>query len=524
MKIFYGIVSFLAGFSIMTVELISSRIVAPLIGNSVFTWTSVIGVTLLGLSVGSWFGGKLADIAEEKKWHHALPTVFIVSAFFVSVIPGLAHGFAHVLDSSVSIEWLNVILAMGLFFLPATAIGMIQPMILKKFAIDFTKIGKEYGSLSALWSLGSIIGVFLTGFVFISTIGSSETIYTVAGLLLLVGLVLIVIVYRSERKDFSSKKIIGLVLFLGVLSVSSVYAENHTKSISVALYDKETDYFHVRVLDKYLNGFGDSRLLFLDFDSHSIDSKQISAIFYPEMYPVFKFLKKDLSSTVFIGAGAYTMPKSFKKAYASSTVSVIELDPAVEQIGKDYFNLGDYDIKTIAGDARLTISRSTKKYDLIFNDAFNSFISVPWYLITKEWDLQAKSKLNPGGIYAVNFIGSLKGDKSLFTQSVTSTFAEVFPNYYIFTFGTDPTGIQNIVLVGINGDAPVAEEKLKDLLVKDKTAPGHVFLADRLFVGDKSFLQSSDVLTDDFAPTEKLMKPIVESYFPEYLEWVKTTW
>ncbi|MDD5165497.1 MAG: fused MFS/spermidine synthase [Candidatus Pacebacteria bacterium] len=524
MKIFYGVASFLAGFSIMTIELVSSRIVAPLIGNSVFTWTSVIGVTLLGLSVGSWFGGKLADMAEEKKWQQALSIVFIISAFLTSVIPNLASGFSHILDSSVSIEWLNIILALGLFFLPATAVGMIQPMILKKFAIDFTKIGKEYGSLSALWSLGSIIGVFLTGFFFISTMGSSVTIYTVASILFFVGIVLMIITYHKDGNNFHSKKIVGLIFFLGVLSVSSVFAESHSKSVSVALYDKETDYFHVRVLDKYLNGFGDSRLLFLDFDSHSIDSKQISAFFYPEMYPVFKFLKKDLSNTVFIGAGAYTMPRSFKKAYASSTVSVIELDPAVEQIGKEYFNLGDYDIKTIAGDARLTISRSSQKYDLIFNDAFNSFISVPWYLITKEWDIQAKSKLNPGGIYAVNFIGSLKGDKALFTQSVTSTFAEVFPNYYVFTFGTDPTEVQNIVLVGINGDMPITETKFKDLLVKDKSAPGHAFLSDRLFVGDKSFLHGADVLTDDFAPTEKLMKPIVEAYFPEYLEWVKTTW
>ncbi len=524
MKIFYGVSSFLAGFSIMTVELISSRIVAPLIGNSVFTWTSVIGVTLLGLSVGSWFGGTLADTAEEKKWHYALPVVFIVSAFLISVIPNLASGFSHILDSAVSIEWLNIILALGLFFLPATAIGMIQPMILKKFAIDFIKIGKEYGSLSALWSLGSIIGVFLTGFFFISTMGSSVTIYTVACILFIVGLILMIITYRKDRNSFPSKKIIGLIIFFGVLSVSSVFAENQARSISVVLYDKETNYFHVRVLDKYLNGFGDSRMLFLDFDSHSIDSKQVSAFFYPEMYPVFKFLKKDLSGAVFIGAGAYTMPKSFKKAYASSTVSVIELDPAVEQVGKEYFSLGDYDINTITGDARLTISRSSQKYDLIFNDAFNSFISVPWYLITKEWDMQAKSKLNPGGIYAVNFIGSLKGNKSLFTQSVASTFAEVFPNYYIFTFGTDPTEVQNIVLIGINGDLPLTEARLKDLLAKDKTAPGHAFLADRLFVGDKSFLQSGGVLTDDFAPTEKLMKPIVESYFPEYLEWVKATW
>src|SRR5512136_774264 len=52
---------FLASFSMLVVEIVASRILAPYLGVSLYTWTSIIGVVLAGLSVGNWLGGKAAD-------------------------------------------------------------------------------------------------------------------------------------------------------------------------------------------------------------------------------------------------------------------------------------------------------------------------------------------------------------------------------------------------------------------------------------------------------------------------------
>ena len=56
-----GAIVFIASFCTMVIELVAGRILAPYVGVSLYTWTSVIGVVLAGISVGAYLGGWLAD-------------------------------------------------------------------------------------------------------------------------------------------------------------------------------------------------------------------------------------------------------------------------------------------------------------------------------------------------------------------------------------------------------------------------------------------------------------------------------
>jgi len=54
-------VVFIASFCTMVIELVAGRIMAPYVGVSLYTWTSIIGVVLAGISIGAYVGGMLAD-------------------------------------------------------------------------------------------------------------------------------------------------------------------------------------------------------------------------------------------------------------------------------------------------------------------------------------------------------------------------------------------------------------------------------------------------------------------------------
>lgn len=366
-----------------------------------------------------------------------------------------------------------------------------------------------YGALSAAWSIGSVLGVFTTGFFFISTFGSKETMWLIAFVLLLTG-------SFHSKNDRLVLALFIISVLLGLAVFNFTQQENHNPRV---LFETETNYYKVRVVDKYLLSFGDARILLLDFDSHTIETKKTSPWLYSELYPAFGYLKKEINNALFIGSGAYTLPKHIKNYYPDTVVNVVELDPKLERVAKDYFELNKYDIQTTIGDARITLEKDKKTYDLIVGDAYNSFISVPWYLLTKEWNEKVKSRLTPGGIYTIYFIGYLSGENNAFTKSAMRTFQETFPNFYIFSFSPSETGLGNIALVGINSSRTLDELELLEKLAGGRNS----FLADRL-VPTRNWPDNSRVLvlTDNFAPVEKLMAPVVKGYFQKHLAFINT--
>ena len=52
---------FTASACTLIIEIVAGRILAPTIGVSLYTWTSVIGITLAGISAGNYLGGRVAD-------------------------------------------------------------------------------------------------------------------------------------------------------------------------------------------------------------------------------------------------------------------------------------------------------------------------------------------------------------------------------------------------------------------------------------------------------------------------------
>ena len=117
--------------------------------------------------------------------------------------------------------------------------------------------------------------------------------------------------------------------------------------------------------------------------------------------------------TLFLGGGAYCFQRHMQFAYPGTGVDVAEIDPAVTDANFMATGLPrDTPIKTYWGDARqfVELHQDTKKYDLIFGDAFNDF-SVPWHLTTREFNEKLKKMLTPNGVYMINIIDVYESDE-----------------------------------------------------------------------------------------------------------------
>ncbi len=180
---------FVSSFCIMVLELAAERVIAPYVGSSLYTWTTVIGVVLTGIAVGNAIGGRLAD-------RH--PSVRLLGVIFAAA--GLAALLVLLIDSWLSPDasglplLCRVVLVMAsMFLLPSTILGCVSPMVARLAMPDLARAGRTVGTLYAVATLGSIVGTVGTGFWLIPSLRVDLIIVAVGTLLLLWGLGLLLV-------------------------------------------------------------------------------------------------------------------------------------------------------------------------------------------------------------------------------------------------------------------------------------------------------------------------------------------
>lgn len=497
----YLFLAFFSGFVIMATELIATRITAPYIGVSIFTWTAIISMILLGISVGNYFGGRLADKGVS------FAPFLITGTMFIAAIPLFAQLTPFITTLHIGLMSIALLVAAFLFLGPAILLGTIYPFVLKQSIASqgLEHVGERAGLLSGLAALGSIAGTFITGFFFIQFFGSSLSLHILALMLLLSSL---------WFENILSKTIIYGAIGMGML-IASYYVFPFLPRRAI-LFETESAYYKISVLDRPFHD-QPSRILFMDFDSHSIEGLNGARIgTYQDISPIFKVFRKDLHHILTIGSGSYNISKDLYDLYHAD-ITAIEIDPKVTETARMFFHLNAYPLHAVHADGRFFLNTTKDTYDLIFEDAFNSFISMPWYLATKEATEAAKAHLNPRGIYALSVISARTGTDAKLFESIAKTFSLTFPNYYAISLGSNSNNPQNIILVGINASQRINEKDLT-MALSDLTKQRN-FVFQPTYEYQPSLPANAIVLTDDYAPVERLNASLIKRYLPFYAKW-----
>jgi MFS family permease len=176
---------FVSNACIMVLELVAERVIAPDVGVSLYTWTSIIGVVLAGMSLGYYVGGRMADRWASPR---LLGLIFLLSGVLsFGILAVVQLGIVQAVRWPLIIEILVLMLAT--FFLPAAVLGTIPPIVAKLAMHDLASTGRTVGRIYAAGSVGSIVGTLLTGFVLSALFPTDRIIMGVGVLLVLLGLI-----------------------------------------------------------------------------------------------------------------------------------------------------------------------------------------------------------------------------------------------------------------------------------------------------------------------------------------------
>ena len=500
MKYFLIVLVFVSGMSSLAMEMCASRFLAAYFGTSIFVWTAIIILILLSLTIGYFFGGKLAD---SYPYEHVLCVITAAAALSMSLIPFVAQG---ILSWSIATSpwflltiFVDVIL---LFALPVALLGCVSPFAIRLITHKVARSGRISGSFYAISTVGSIIGVFLPVLWLIPALGVRCTMLIFAVVLFAASLWGL----RPRWRPTFVLTLVPLVLLVGPLKAIPL------RTIPNLIYEQESYYNYIQVTQ---SPDGTRALLFNDaVGVHSLyNPKTILTNEYWDNFLVAPYASqaptKDLSQAApdlhrvcIIGLAGGTVARQFTQVYGSVPIDGVELDPAVVEAGRKYFNMTEPNLHVYTEDGRTFLATTQRQYDVVAVDAYEH-LYVPFHLTTKEFFTLIRSHLSSNGVVVVNTIH----DHSNFNlvQAFVNTMSQVFPT--IYQINVPASG--NTVLIGTIKPTSISafRANLAGLALTTPTE-GTAILGQVAYKVSPIVIQAHSnggiVFTDDRAPVEQL--------------------
>ena len=342
------------------------------------------------------------------------------------------------LQVDFAINWHPYFAALFSSFLTNLMLGTILPQVIKLGTHELARVGKSVGRIAAMSEVGSIFGVILTAQVLIVYIGVRESLYATAFVLVIFGLVLIVAGNRLR-----------LCTVMAIL-VTFVIPNQAQAQI---VFEKYSSYHHIIVED-----ISSHRLLRFNRDIQSTMSLQnpyAGGFEYTDFFHVPMVLNPSINRVLFVGLGGGTGPKDFLAYYPEMQVDVVEIDPMVINVAKEFFAVPDHPRLSIyEQDGRNFMRRSSNRYGAIIVDAYASGgpygAYLPYHLATKEFFETAASQLTTGGTVVFNAIGNHGGMNADVIRDVHTTMRSVFHSVYVFQAQTSINTVFVAVKIDVN--------------------------------------------------------------------------
>ena len=301
-------------------------------------------------------------------------------------------------------------------------------------------------------------------------------------------------------------------LFLSLILPWWLIISTPAPASEIVMYETDSAYHHIRIVQ-------DGMIRGLKFDNNYcqstvdiINSLKGHFNYIELLFESFVF-KSDPRNMLILGLGGGSAPRLIHRFQPNVDINIVELDPAVLDVAQRYFFFDTTKLPVTISDARAFLRRSEDKYDIIIQDTYSSNrygTFIPFHLATLEYFKLVSDRLSSDGVLAINVIGTVYGgEPNRVITSVYKTMREVFPQLYMF----GANDVQNVVIVAtkdkVRKQGAQFSAWARDLVRKNPGMYPDGFLKAteyQFFDTLPANLSNALVLTDDYAPTDNLLR------------------
>ena len=451
---------FATGAVTLSLEVLTSRVMTPYFGVSLYIWSGILSITLVFLAVGYRLGGRWSegrDPASLATLFLGLPiaasiAVTAATAVYPVFFPWLA-GFDLVIGSFVA--------GAVLLALPLVALSAMNPLLIAMARQSQTGDGGA-GRVFFISTIGSVAGVLITAFLFIPNQTNFRAILMLAIGLAVVSAGLAAIDRRLPGRDKRRLAIgaaIAVVLGAGLLIGQKTYLGSISTASGPYDYSVRAEYTslfgNVKVLDARPT---DPRLL--PFRAYVQDGMvqnrttlqgQSLSLYTHALETLGRAFEPDAKTAVVLGLGAGIVPAALQRR--GVTVDVVEINRDSLAAARDHFGFAPEQVGVHLEDARTFVHRCRNRFDLAMIDLFHGD-GTPDYLLTVEFFRDVARCLKPGGSAIMNAF--FDGRDEAPNRRLLVTVAAAFPQVFEFRDRSgDGSGAgYNGFIVATTGEAP----------------------------------------------------------------------
>jgi spermidine synthase len=468
------------GFVFFLMELVWYRMLAPLLGGSVFTFGLILAVALAGVGIGGLVYALVNDQKPASLRGFASCCLLEAVAIAATYAMGdwlalLTLALRPLADVGFGRQVAGWTLIAGIVVLPtAVAAGFQFPMLIALFGRGREHLGRHIGIAYATNTVGAIAGALTGGFGLLPWLSAPGAWRFAALMLVVLGASAIAVAWRR-----GPRWIPVLPLALTALAVGAVTATGPTAvwrhagigagraHIDLTSANQVREWMHAqrRAIIWEEDGIESTVALANEPAGYSFivngkadGSARADAATQVMFGLLGAILNPSARRSLVIGLGTGSSAGWLGAVPGMERVDVVELEPLVVDVARvcDEVNrnaLANANVYVSIGDARETLLTARERYDLIVSEPSNPFRAGVASLFTREYYEAARDRLTDRGLF-LQWVQMYEIDERTL-RTVYATVASVFPHVE-----TWEAGASDLILVGSEGPLAYRAESL----------------------------------------------------------------
>ena len=444
-----------SGFAALAYEVAWTKTLAMVLGSTNYAFTSMLTTFLLGLALGSFVFGRIADRSRRPETVLALvqlgiPLLALATIPILAALPQLlVNGFIKLQGSWTRLELYRMALAGMTMFLPTILMGATFPLVTRLY-VGREDTGRRLGRLYAANTMGAILGSVLTGFLLLPWIGRQNSILAATFVNLAAALLLVLTIGWRRFLPRLRVALAGLALLLvpawvmglrpwdPVIMSSGAYVyaifmkagtqlKEFMKDNNILFYEEGTEATVSVWNAEYTISLRTNGKIEASSHGDMLTQKMIAhlPIYYHQGEPK-NALMIGLASGISVGS-LLTHPLEH--------LETIEIIPSMRRAARffDLYNrycLDDPRHQLIMQDGRNYLLLSERKYDVIVSEPPNPWVAGVGSLFTREFFDLIKQHLNPGGVTCQWVQTYQFHEEDL--RTILATFRDAYPYLHVW--------------------------------------------------------------------------------------------